>query len=100
MLKLDHADAPTTEDYATVYVAFELSKEKWKLGVMVPGSAKISRHTIAGGDLAALAARCAAARTKAARTGKPVRMVSCYEAGFDGNWLDRWLSGQRVISHA
>src|SRR5258707_15770394 len=48
MLKLDHTDAPTTDDYATVYVAFELSKAKWKLGVMVPGSPKMSRYTIAG----------------------------------------------------
>jgi transposase len=99
MLKLDHTDAPTTDEYATVYVAFELSKAKWKLGVMVPGSAKMSRYTIAGGDLAALAARFAAARAKAARTGKPVRIVSCYEAGFDGHWLHRWLTDQGVINH-
>ena len=38
MLKLDHTDAPTTDEYATVHVAFELSKAKWKLGVMLPGS--------------------------------------------------------------
>src|SRR5258707_4588500 len=66
---------------------------------MVPGSAKMSRYTIAGGDLAALAARFAAARAKAARTGKPVRIVSCYEAGFDGHWLHRWLTEQGVINH-
>ena len=99
MLKLDHTDAPTTDEYATVYVAFELSKAKWKLGVMLPGSAKMSRYTIAGGDLTALAARFEAARTKAARTGKPVRIVSCYEAGFDGHWLHRWLTDQGVINH-
>src|ERR1700693_1497359 len=99
MLKLDHADTPTTDEYATVYVAFELSKAKWKLGVMLPGSKKMSRHTIAGGDLAALAARFAAGRTKVGRTGKPVRIVSCYEAGFDGHWLHRWLTDQGVINH-
>jgi len=99
MLKLDHTDAPTTDDYATMYVAFELSKAKWKVGVMLPGSAKMSRYTIAGGDLTALAERLAAARTKAARTGKPVRIVSCYEAGFDGHWLHRWLTDQGVINH-
>jgi transposase len=99
MLKLDHTDAPTTDEYATVYVAFELSKAKWKLGVMVPGSAKMSRYTIAGGDLAELAARFATVRTKAARTGKPVRIVSCYEAGFDGHWLHRWLTDQGVINY-
>jgi transposase len=99
MMKIDHADAPAMYEYATVYVAFELSKSKWKLGVMMPGSEKMSRYTIAGGDLAALTARLAAARTKAARTGKPVRIVSCYEAGFDGLWLHRWLTDQGVVNH-
>src|ERR1700675_2655488 len=99
MLKLDHTDAPATDEYATVHIAFELSKAKWKLGVMLPGSAKMSRYTIAGGDLAALTERLAAARTKAARTGKPVRIVSCYEAGFDGHWLHRWLTDQGVINY-
>ena len=99
MLKLDHADTPTTDEYATVYVAFELSKAKWKLGVMLPGSAKMSRYTIAGGDLAELAARFATARAKAARNGRPVRIVSCYEAGFDGHWLHRWLTDQGVINY-
>jgi transposase len=99
MLKLDHTDTPTTDDYATVYVAFELSKAKWKLGVMLPGSGKMSRYTIAGGELTALAARLATARTKAARTGKPVRIVSCYEAGFDGHWLHRWLTDQGVVNY-
>ena len=98
-MNLAHTDTPTIEDYATVYVAFELSKAKWKLGVMLPGSTKMSRYTIAGGDLGALTARFAASRTKAARTGKPVRIVSCYEAGFDGHWLHRWLTDQGVINH-
>src|SRR6266436_1428022 len=99
VMKLDRTDAPTSEEYATVYVAFELSKAKWKLGVMVPGSEKLSRYTIDGGDLAALSARLAAARTKAERCGKPVRIVACYEAGFDGHWLHRWLTGCGVITH-
>lgn len=99
MTKLDRTDAPATPEYATVYLVFELSKAKWKLGVMLPGSEKMSCYTIAGGDLAALTARLAAARTKAARCGKPVRIVSCYEAGFDGHWLHRWLTNQGVINH-
>ncbi len=99
MTKLDRTDAPATTEYATVYVAFELSKANWKLGVMLPGSEKMSRYMITGGDLAALTERLAAARTKAARCGKPVRIVSCYEAGFDGHWLHRWLTDQGVINH-
>jgi transposase len=82
-----------------VCVAFELSKAKWLLGVILPGSDKMSRYTIAGGDLAALAARLTDARAKAARGGQPVRILSCYEAGYDGHWLHRWLTDQGVINH-
>ena len=99
MTKLDRADAPATAEYATVHLVFELSKAKWKLGVMLPGSEKMSRYTIAGGDLKALTERLSTMRTKAARCGKPVRIVSCYEAGFDGHWLHRWLTDQGVINH-
>src|SRR5216684_2112765 len=99
MLKLDRTDAPATDEYATVYVAFELSKAKWKLGVLLPGRGKLSRYTIDGGDLAALTGRLAAARARAERCGQPVRILSCYEAGFDGHWLHRWLTTQGVINH-
>src|SRR5882762_3664482 len=99
MTSLDHTDTPASVDYATVYVAFELSKAKWMLGVILPGSKKLSRYTIAGGDVAALAARFVEWRRKAALGGKPVRMLSCYEAGFDGHWLHRWLTDQGVINH-
>jgi transposase len=99
MTKLDRTDAPATAEYATIYVAFELSKAKWKLGVIIPGSQKMSRYTIAGGDREALAARLAAARAKAERSGKPVRIVSCYEAGLDGHWLHRWLTEHGVVNH-
>jgi transposase len=96
---LDRTDAPTTDEYATVYVAFELSKANWKLGVLLPGSQRLSRYTIAGGDLAALSARLADVRAKAGRSGQSVRILSCYEAGYDGHWLHRWLTAQGVINH-
>jgi transposase len=96
---LDHTDAPVTGEYATIYVAFELSKAKWKLGIMLPGSKKMSEYTIAGGDLAALTDRLSKARAKAERGGRPVRILSCYEAGYDGHWPHRWLSDQGVINH-
>jgi transposase len=98
-MKLDRTDTPTKAEYGTVYVAFELSKAKWKLGIVMPGSAKMSRFTIAGGDLAALAARLASARAKAERHCKAVRIVSCYEAGFDGHWLHRWLLEHGVVNY-
>ena len=97
MSKLNHTDTPADVEYATVYLAFELSKAKWQLGVILPGSQKLRRFMIEGGDLAALTAHLATWRAKAAATGKPVRVVSCYEAGYDGHWLHRWLTDQGVI---
>lgn len=99
MIKLDRTDTPAVAEHATVYLAFELSKAKWKLGVLLPGSQRLSRYTIGGGDLVALAARLADMRKKAAAGGRPVRVLSCYEAGLDGHWLHRWLAGQRVVNH-
>jgi transposase len=99
MTNLDHTDTPASVDYATVYIAFELSKAKWMLGVVLPGAKKLSRYSIPGGDVVALAVRLAEWRRKAALGGKPVRMLSCYEAGFDGHWLHRWLTDQGVINH-
>ena len=32
----DHADTPAGCEYGTVYIAFELSKAKWQLGIMMP----------------------------------------------------------------
>src|SRR5207244_359462 len=31
--------------------------------------------------------------------GKPVRIVCCYEAGFDGHWLHRWLEDQGICNY-
>ena len=38
-------------------------------------------------------------RKRAAAQGRPVRILSCYEAGLDGHWLHRWLTAQGVINH-
>jgi len=98
-MRANHTDAPAGCEYATVYVAFELSKSKWQLGVMTPGSEKMSRYRIEGGDLAGLSSVLARARSKAEQVGKPVRILSCYEAGLDGHWLHRWLADNAVVNH-
>jgi transposase len=98
-MRADHPDAPAGCEYATVYVAFELSKSKWQLGVLTPGSEKMSRYRIDGGDLAAVSSVLGRARAKAEQLGKPVRILSCYEAGLDGHWLHRWLWDNGVINY-
>jgi transposase len=100
MSTLDRTDAPVASEYGTVHIAFELSKKRWKLGVQLPGSRKLSRYTIAGGDLAELTKLLVLVRRRAeCSSGRPVRILSCYEAGYDGHWLHRWLTDQGVINH-
>src|SRR5712675_677309 len=95
-MRADHTDAPAGCETTTVYIAFELSKSKWQLGVMMPGAEKMSRYQIDGGDLMALSSVLAKVRAKAEQLGKPVRILSCYEAGLDGHWLHRWLSNNEI----
>jgi hypothetical protein len=59
MFKLDRTDTPATGEHATVYLVLELSKKTWRLGLLRSGSDKMSRYSIAGGDLPALASRLA-----------------------------------------
>jgi transposase len=98
-MRIDHTDTPAGDEYATIHVAFELSKSKWQLGIMLPGAEKLSRYRIGGGDLVALSGVLSRAREKAAQLGKPVRVLSCYEAGLDGHWLHRWLIANEISNY-
>jgi transposase len=76
---------PAATGPATLFVALELSKAKWLVGLHSPIADKVGRHTIAGGDAAALLALVDAARRRAeARLGGEVQVVACHEAGYDG----------------
>src|SRR5258708_18429542 len=79
----------------TMFVGFELGKAKWKLGIVLPGGGKLSQYTVAGGDAEAALRLIAKARQKAEKkAGSSVRIVSCYEAGYDRFWLHRWLEAR------
>jgi transposase len=92
-------------DVATLFVGFELSKSTWLIGLYAPElGSTISRHKIDGGHLEKAIALIETARKRLAGRGKPVRVVSVYEAGYDGFWIHRALiaSGieNRVIDAA
>ena len=77
---------------ATLFVALELSKATWLVALHAPDRDKLSQHRLAGGDVEALFGLIDKTRARAeAQLGKPVRVVSCYEAGHDGFWLHRLL---------
>jgi transposase len=81
----------TTTDAAaeareTVYVAIELSKKTWVLGIAHPDRDRPSIHRVSGGNIAELVSRLRVA----ARNNR--RIMVCYEAGYDGFWLARALA--------
>lgn len=52
----DQAQAQTATpiDLGAIFVSLELSKSTWLVTALSPGSEKMSRHTITGGDVASL----------------------------------------------
>jgi transposase len=85
---------------APIFVALELSRARWVVAVHTPLGDKISRHTLAGGDAGALLALIERTRTRVARAlARPVVVLSCYEAGYDGFWLHRLLEAHAVRNH-
>ena len=81
----------------TIHAALELRKNSWLLAIQVPGRDNPSLHPIKGGDTEGLMAKLDAARDRVAKvTGQTPKVTLCYEAGYDGFWLSRFLD-QRGI---
>ena len=89
--------AVSTSNEQSIFAALELSKNSWLLAIRVPGLDNPSMHPIKGGDAEGLIAKLDAARDRVAKvTGQAPTMTLCYEAGYDGFWLARFLE-QRGI---
>jgi len=88
-------------DLGAIFVSMELSRSKWLITSLSPGGGeKMSKHTVAGGDLAGLFACFARLQEKAlARTGRSYRIIVIQEAGLDGFWIHRALEKEGIESH-
>ena len=87
-------------DLGAIFVSLELSRAKWLVTSLSPGSDKLSKRVLTAGDVAALLAHLGELRRKtAARTGTTYPIISVYEAGYDGFWLHRVLVSEGVESH-
>src|SRR3954447_5920913 len=85
-------------DLGAIFVSLELSTSTWLVTSLAPGSEKMSRHIVTGGDTAGLFACFADLRKKAqARSGKLYPLVVIQEAGLDGFWIDRVLNREDWI---
>lgn len=81
-------------------MAIELSKSNWLVGVLTPLSAKISLRSIPCGAVDKLMEIVVQTVEKVRRvTGRAAQIVSCYEAGYDGFWLHRFLVARGVVNH-
>jgi transposase len=101
------AETTHTNQYTAIqphlYMAFELSQSKWMLGFTIGFGQRPRLRSIAARDLTTLRDEIQLAR---ARFGLPeqAEVISCYEAGRDGFWLDRYLHSigvsNRVVDSA
>src|SRR2546422_11715244 len=86
---MENQAAPEKENSAGVlYLAFELSRKKWKLGFSDGKAPQIRQVTIGAGDLEA----CREGIEKAKQPlglNESVGVRSCYEAGRGGFWVHR-----------
>jgi len=83
--------AKYSDEVATLYVAFELGWRSWKLAFTVGLGKRVREASVGARDQRQL--RDAIERVRR-QFGLPpgCRIVSCYEAGRDGFWLDRLLT--------
>ncbi|WP_227272311.1 IS110 family transposase [Roseobacter weihaiensis] len=87
----------TSEPSGDCYVALELSRSKWLIGAILPGQEKLKTTTVAGGDTAALLQALDDIRGRARALGPSnPRLRACFEAGYDGFWLARFLADRGI----
>jgi transposase len=98
---LPESPAAIRVDLGAIFVSLELSRAKWLITSLSPGGGeKMSKHTVAGGDLAGLFERFRMLQEKAhARTGRSYRIIVIQEAGLDGFWIHRALEKEGIESH-
>lgn len=79
-------------DHTSCYVALELSRTKWLVGAVLPGKERIMVVPVAAGDAEKLLCALSRIVAKAVDVGHPnVQLRVCFEAGYDGFWLARFL---------
>src|SRR2546423_15325163 len=78
-----------------LYMAIELSRKKWKLGFSDGKAGQPRVVTMEARDLQRLTEEIEKAQ-KRFRLGPEMRVRSCYEAGREGVWVHRALTGKGI----
>jgi transposase len=92
---------PHVQDHqTTLYASLELSRSTWLVTSLACGSRKMSKHSVAAGDGAALLALLVRLRGRVEQSAEgPVEVVVVQEAGRDGFWVHRLLEAGGIQSH-
>ena len=94
----DDTAAPAGAENNTLYVAIEISRKSWVVGVKSPASEKIGLHSLGPADKEGFRDLIEKQRIKAEQAlAREVRVLCCYEAGYEGFWLARWLEQEMSI---
>jgi transposase len=83
---------------SVLYMAFELSSQKWKLGFSIGLGQKVRIRTVDACNLTAVKAEIELTK-KCFGLPREIRVVSCYEAGRDGFWVHRFLESEGIENH-
>lgn len=99
----ERPETPTAirTDLGAIFTSLELSRSKWLITSLSPGGGeKMSKHSVAAGDVAGLLELFAKLKRKAeARTGRCFPIIVIQEAGLDGFWIHRVLQAEGIESH-
>jgi transposase len=98
-MQASNVSTPIAGHSGTIFVAIELSQRCWLVTMHSPDKNRFSRHKLDGGDEVGLLGLIERIRVRAAQAlGDLPRVVSCYEAGYDGFWLHRRLEAAGITN--
>jgi transposase len=94
------ASVASHDETVRCLLAIELSKKSWIIAANSPLVDRIGRYSLEACDWKGLLERIERIRTRVARElNRPVEVISCYEAGYDGFWLHRLLEAHGVRNY-
>ena len=89
----DEARSHEDDRARTIYVAVEMSRKSWVVGIRAPDADRIGVHGLPAADVDRLTALIDRSREALERDhGTRGRVLCCYEAGYEGFWLARRLA--------
>jgi transposase len=99
-MQAPNVSAPISAHNDTIFIPIELSRKAWVLTIHSPDRDGISQPKLAGGDHAGLLKLISDLRERVGgKLGRLPKVVTCYEAGYDGFWLHRLLTAAGITNY-